>query len=83
MAIWDKDNLDFAEAKREKRRKKQPRQTFDCFNAHVRGDRVVCVAGHRLTVARDGSMYLISVLNGTTASVCKTCPDFDGEVNEG
>jgi len=78
--IWERpDVLDSFETTREKRRALKPQLTFDCFNAHARGDRVVCVNGYPLGSSNDGSMYLASVLKGTTSAKCKGCPDFNGD----
>jgi|GEM_PF-3858238 len=78
--IWERpDVLDSFETKREKRRALNPRLTFDCFNAHARGDRVVCVKGYHLGCSNDGSLYLASVLEGIASAKCKSCPDFNGD----
>ena len=80
QSVWDRpDVLDSMETQREQRRALNPRQTFDCFNAHVRGDRVVCLKGYHLGASKDGSLYLLSVLKGTTSSECKNCQDFNGD----
>ena len=74
ITIWDKaDMLDSMEAIRDKRRKGH--LTFDCFKAHFNDDRVFCIVGHKL--AGNGSMFLLSVLKGVTATQCKGCPDKD------
>lgn len=78
-AIWD--NLE-ALAKLEARRgqKKEPTFTYDCHNAHCRGDRVYCSIGYRLSIkAKDGTMGLIGVLRGVTSGQCKKCLDFEGD----
>jgi hypothetical protein len=79
--VWEMPSiLDSLEAKRAQRRRRNQQLTFDCFKAHARGDRVICIAGHTLSpVSEDGSMYLMSVLRGTTSSECKNCSDFEGE----
>lgn len=53
--------------------------TYDCFNAIVKGMKVVCSHGHRLGAARDGSVALLSVLRGRTTMSCAGCLERDGE----
>ncbi len=74
MTWPDATNLDKLETKRAD---KKGRLTFDCFRARCRGDRVICSEGKSLSVAKDSSMPLISVLSGRTASVCWKCECFD------
>lgn len=79
MTIWDnqKQLVAFGVC-RAKARLTKKRLTFDCFKAHSKEARVYCRNGHPLNPkSGDGSMFLISVLKGTTSSQCKNCPDFD------
>ena len=60
------------------------RLTYDCLNAKVSGDSVLCPkrkfskVGGRL---REG-MSLSSVLRGRSSAVCQICGDYDGEESE-
>lgn len=58
-------------------RKDGMRLIFDCHNALIckEGDRVKCAAGHRLGIASDGGITLMSVLKGRPCSVF--CPNYD------
>ena len=51
--------------------------TYDCFNAVVRDDRVVCIKGYSLAGKVRKSMTLLSVLAGRSAQVCKECVDWE------
>lgn len=61
---------------REKARINSHLITYDCYNAIVDGERVKCKKGYLLA---GGTMPLLTVLRGRTASVCHTCKDFDGD----
>jgi len=65
---------------REKAKRKHGRITYDCSNAIVKGDRVVCKKGCLLR--RSGSVELISVLKGLAIRKCITCSDYDSEYGE-
>ncbi len=81
MSIWDNlVGLEMCEAERNLRYRAYGKlQTFDCFNCHSKDDRAFCIKGHYLASAKDGSMFLPAVLQGTTSGVCLSCPDFDTE----
>ena len=51
--------------------------TYDCFNAHASGDKVVCIKGHSLRGNLSDSLPLLSVLRGASAAICKKCQDYD------
>lgn len=57
------------------------RITYDCLNAVVRNDRVVCRLGCAFPSAR-GGLPLLAVLRGRSSSVCQKCPDHNGEGDE-
>ena len=79
MKIWDnKKLLDSSESARNLRRILWGRLTFDCHNAKCQGDKVKCSMNHNLGSAKDGTMALIGVLQGRTASCCRSCKDFEG-----
>jgi hypothetical protein len=52
---------------------------YDCFNAIVKGDRVVCKRGYGIGRSKDGSMLLVTVLAGRSAKICQMCPDYDDD----
>ena len=78
MSLWNSDEL---ELRRELRRKRSGRITFDCYSLKVKGlnvKRVYCVKGHHLGRAKDGTADLVTVMRGILFGTCKTCKDFDG-----
>lgn len=68
----------------EARRKR--RLTYDCMNARVMGDRVICQAGYWFPQFGRGAEYkgldLVGVLAGRSSRVCQKCEDYDGEETE-
>ena len=72
--IWDNESaLIRLEKQRDARRRAKKRLSFDCYNLKFKGDRAYCSKGKRLGRARDGSMKLITVLQGITARACIGC----------
>ena len=69
------------DALREEARKKQKnhRVTFDCFNSIVVGARVQCRQGKVLNskCKEDSGMPLASVLRGRTAKICQDCSNYN------
>jgi hypothetical protein len=59
------------EEKRDLARTKR-RITYDCFNAIVKDEEVVCCRGHLAD-----SIPLVTVLRGRSTKVCANCPDYD------
>lgn len=74
-------------ASRIKARQKR-RLTYDCMNARVKGDRVICRDGYlfpQIGCGKGGEyigLDLVGVLAGRSSSVCQGCEDYDGEVTE-
>jgi len=62
----------------EARRKR--RLTYDCMNAIVVGQNVVCRKKHKLSFTK--GLGLLSVLRGRTSLICQTCKDYDEEITE-
>ena len=80
MNMWDNPTL---EVLRTERRERWGRLTFDCFSCKAKGSKAYCAKGHSLCIAsKKGTLALISVLKGRTPTICRTCPDFEGEDNE-
>jgi len=59
------------EAKRDEARRKR-RITYDCFNAVVKGDKVVCAQGGFAS-----PIPLLTVLRGRSSAICQKCPVYD------
>jgi hypothetical protein len=59
------------EMKRDEARGRR-RIAYDCFNAVVKGNVVVCAQGYFPT-----SIPLITVLRGRSSAACAKCPDYD------
>lgn len=79
ISVWENHVfLDGCESPRRIARKRHPHLTFDCFKAKVKGQKVVCSTGSRISHYPGGAMTLVSVLRGRTASVCDLCLEFDG-----
>ena len=54
------------------------RITYDCYNAGLQDNRVVCSKGHSFLSL--GSLSLLSVLRGRTSIICRGgCLDYDGD----
>lgn len=65
--------------------RRKRRLTYDCMNAIVKGDVVLCKEGHHfMTVGRQQKegFPLFAVLKGRSSSVCQNCKDYNGEENE-
>ena len=79
--IWQNEQLlSKCEVEREQHRKRNGRITFDCTSTKTKGERVLCRRGRFLnSLSDDGSMYLLAVLRGRTAHVCRKCPWFKSE----
>ena len=78
-SVWEKPLfLDECEKQRKLARKRHSCLTFDCFKAKVKGQKVVCSTGSRISHYPGGAMTLVSVLRGRTASVCDLCLEFEG-----
>jgi hypothetical protein len=77
MSVWSNDKfLVGAELKRQERKTKgETIQTFDCFNAMCKGEKVYCRKGIDLSNSLDKTLPLIMVLRGRTAAVCKNCTE--------
>ena len=60
----------------------QGRITYDCINAIVKGDKVICKKGYDLGDRIKHDLDLLQVLKGKTASACKKCVDYDEEKGE-
>ena len=61
------------------------RLTYDCMNAIVNQDRVLCKKGHEFPQTTKGQyrgLDLVSVLTGRSSRICQDCKDYDGEVTE-
>lgn len=61
------------------------RLTYDCMNAIVQGDGVVCKKEHEfkpISNRRNKGIALLTVLRGTSSSTCQKCRDYDGEEHE-
>jgi len=50
---------------------------YDCLNAIVDGDKVICKKGNIIGRHKTGSMDLVSALAGRSALVCQDCKDYD------
>ena len=61
------------------------RLTYDCMNAIVKGDIVVCKKGHPFR-ARGRStktgISVLAILRGTSSGECRNCEDYNGEDTE-
>ncbi len=78
--IWDNESaLIRLEKQRDARRRANGRLSFDCYNLKFKGDRAYCSKGERLGRAKDGSMKLISVLQGITAGACIGCKNYTAD----
>ena len=67
------------------RARKTRRLTYDCMNAVVTGDSVICKAGHWLKGSgnrKKPGLQILSVLRGRSSSICQTCRDYDKETHE-
>jgi len=68
--------------RREARRR---RLTYDCMNAVVQGNTVVCKRGHPFKVMgkrKSPGLPVIGVLGGMSSCECRKCEDYDGEETE-
>lgn len=65
--------------------RKKKRLTYDCLNAVVKHDSVVCRKRHKFKTQgkrKKPGLSLLSVLRGMSSSVCQTCKHYDGETTE-
>jgi len=55
------------------------RSLYECFNARVKGDKIYCARGHKLSLRSDGMIDIKRLERGVALvlSVCQDCPDFD------
>ena len=75
------DKLTILRIKARRRR----RLTYDCMNAVVQGNTVVCKRGHTFKVMgkrKIPGLPVIGVLSGMSSCLCRNCEDFDGEETE-
>jgi len=66
--------------------RKRHRITYDCMNAIVQADEVVCKLGYsfprpgpRSGKGTKTTMPLVTALRGDSSRVCQACSDYDGE----
>lgn len=81
---WFTDKAVALAEKREEARGKR-RLTYDCLNAIVKGQKVVCRKGYQFkTIGKNekGTLPLTIVLTGRSSSVCQTCPDYNPELTQ-
>jgi len=69
---------ELANLRREARCKR--RLTYDCMNAIVQGNTVICRNGHQFKGNK--GMGLLAVLRGRSSSQCQKCTDYDEETSE-
>ena len=51
---------------------------YDCFNAHARGEKVLCTRGYPLGTKTRNWRSLLVVLRGQSTALCSnSCPDYD------
>jgi hypothetical protein len=65
-------NLEILRLKRRSSRK----ITYDCFNAHTKGENVHCIKGHIISPRPEGMSLLVCLKGGSTTQ-CLNCPDYD------
>jgi len=59
---------------------KVKRSLYQCFNAKVKGDRIYCAKGYRLSgMSRGGTIYIKRLSRGDPLelAVCQECADYD------
>lgn len=74
-----------AQMRIQSRSRRHKRITYDCMNAIVQGDIVICKKGHvfkRIGGKKAPGLSVLSVLKGISSSVCKSCQDCDEETTE-
>jgi len=54
------------------------RSLYQCFQAKVKGDRLVCASGHSIG-SKDGSLPIVKLQRGDALelSACRDCPDYN------
>jgi len=57
--------------------RKTGRIIYDCRNAIVSGDRVLCQHTKILGMAKDGSLPFVTVVRGTHSQICTGCKDYE------
>ena len=65
--------------------RRRRRLTYDCMNAVVQGNTVVCKGGHTFKVMgkrKEPGLPVIGVLGGMSSCLCRKCEDYDGEETE-
>lgn len=65
--------------------RRHKRITYDCMNAIVQRNIVICKKGHvfkPLGRKKTPGLAVLSVLKGISSSVCKKCKDYDGDTTE-
>ena len=61
------------------------RLTYDCMNAIVQRNSVICKKRHEFKSIgnrKDKGLGLLTILRGVLSSACQECPDYDGEEDE-
>jgi hypothetical protein len=55
------------------------RSLYQCFNAHVKDDRIYCSKGYNIGRAKDGTIPLVKLARGAPLepSICQKCADYD------
>ena len=55
------------------------RSLYQCLNAKVRGEKIVCSAGHELSYGRGSAPSLLTLARGAPLelSCCQNCEDYD------
>ena len=53
------------------------RSLYQCYNAHVQGDKIVCIKGHKL--GKDGVISSLCLVRGDALeyTICQKCPDYN------
>lgn len=65
--------------------RRKRRITYDCMNAIVKGDIVVCKKGHIFKPWGRGTkpgIGVLTILRGMSSSACRNCEDYDEETDE-
>jgi len=52
---------------------------YDCLNAVVDGEKVICKKGNIIGRAQNGAMNLWAALAGRSALVCQNCKDYNAD----
>jgi hypothetical protein len=55
------------------------RSLYQCFNARVKGNRIYCSKGYKISRANDGTISVVRLARGAPLQleICQDCADYD------